>query len=654
MIVLLLVGFLGGLVTGISPCILPVLPVIFASGAASGLDDVAGGADDDVAGGADDEVPSAGAPAAGDTAATAVPTAPRVPATMAADRLPVTVGGGGAVPDRPGGDRGGPVAVPGHAEPDPATASRERMAATRRRRRPFAVVGGLVLSFSLATLAGTWLLGALGLPYGLLRWVGIVAVALLGVGLLVPQVGDLLERPFARITAGNEVREGGGFVLGVSLGLVFVPCAGPVLATITAVGGSHHVGWPAVLLTVAFAVGVAIPLLAFAIAGRFLGTRMRTVRTHAATARKVIGAILLVTAVILALGLTDGVQRAVPGYTNALQNHIEGNPSVSRALRQVQGEATAGALSDCSPSSPVLQRCGTAPAFAGISRWLQTPGDRPLTRSGLEGRVVLVDFWTYSCINCQRSLPHVEAWNAAYAAAGLTVVGVHTPEFAFEHDVGNITRAAAQLGVHYPIAVDNSYATWDNYQNSYWPAEYLIDATGTVRHVDFGEGQYAQTESFIRQLLHSARPGLALPPRTDVPDRTPQQQSTPESYLGYHYSEANLYEESVTPDAMVAYQAPGSLPQDTFAFGGRWDIGSEGAVAGTAATLSLHYRAQDVYLVLGGTGTVTVSVDGAPTRTVAVTGEPRLYQLVGPGPYGGGTLTLTVSPGVAAYDFTFG
>ena len=646
MIVLLLVGFLGGLVTGISPCILPVLPVIFASGAASGLDAVARGGDD--------EVTSSGDTAASDSAATADPTAQRVPATMVVDRLPVTVTvGGGMGSDRPGGDPGGRVAVPGRAESDPA-ASRDRLAATRRRRRPFAVVGGLVLSFSLATLAGTWLLGALGLPFGLLRWVGIVAVALLGVGLLVPQVGELLERPFARLTAGNEVREGGGFVLGVSLGLVFVPCAGPVLATISAVGGSHHVGWSAVLLSMAFAVGVAIPLLAFAIAGQFLGTRMRTLRTHAATARTVIGAVLLVTAVVLALGLTDGVQRAVPGYTNALQNRIEGSPSVSRALRQVQGEATAGALSDCSPSSPVLQRCGSAPAFAGISRWLQTPGDRPLTVSGLKGRVVLVDFWTYSCINCQRSLPHVEAWNANYAAAGLTVVGVHTPEFAFEHDVGNITRAAAQLGVHYPIAVDNSYATWDNYQNSYWPADYLIDATGTVRHVDFGEGQYAQTESFIRELLHSARPGITLPPRTDVPDRTPQQQSTPESYLGYHYSEANLYEESVTPDAMVAYQAPGSLPQDTFAFGGRWDIGSEGAVAGGAATLALHYQAQDVYLVLGGTGTVAVSVDGTPTRTVVVAGEPRLYQLVGPGPNSRGTLTLDVTPGIQAYDFTFG
>jgi cytochrome c biogenesis protein CcdA/thiol-disulfide isomerase/thioredoxin len=516
------------------------------------------------------------------------------------------------------------------------------------------VVAGLVLSFSLATLAGTWLLGALGLPDGLLRWIGIVAIGVLGAGLLVPRFGELLERPFRRLTAGGEVREGGGFVLGVSLGLVFVPCAGPVLATITAVGSSHHVGWSAVVLTAAFAVGVAIPLLAFAVAGRYLAGHLRAVRSRAAAVRRVIGAVLLVTAVVLGLGLTDGVQRAVPGYTNALQSRLEGSPSVSQDLKRVQGEATTGALADCTPSSPVLQHCGAAPSFAGISAWLNTPGHRPLTIAGLRGRVVLVDFWTYSCINCQRSLPHVEAWNAAYASDGLTVVGVHTPEFAFEHDVGNITRAAAQLGVHYPIAVDNDYDTWNNYENSYWPAEYLIDATGTVRHVDYGEGGYSQTETFIRQLLTAADPRVVLPPRTDVPDRTPQVHTTPESYLGYHYSEPNLYEESVAPDVMTTYTAPGSLPQDTFAFGGRWDIGSEAAVAGTGATLSLHFQAQDVYLVLGGTGTLDVSVDGVPTHTVTVSGVPRLYQLVGPGPYRRGTLTLAASPGIQAYDFTFG
>ena len=617
--VLLVVGFLGGLVTGISPCILPVLPVIFASGAASGLDD---------------PVP----PESGE-----VPETAAVPSRVA-------VGGGGAgAPAADGVPDAGNVAAA-----EIPSGLRSHRAADRRRRRPFAVVTGLVLSFSVTVLAGSWLLSALGLPAGLLRWAGITVLALLGLGLLVPSVGDQLERPFTRVTAGRAMTEGGGFVLGLSLGLVFVPCAGPVLAAVAEVGARHHIGWSAVFLTAAFAVGVAIPLLVFALAGRHLATRMPSVRNRAATVRRAVGAVLVATALVLALGLTDGLQRAVPGYTGALQNRIEGSASAKQALGGVTGQAGGGALATCTPASPVLQQCGPAPPFGGIARWLQTPDHRPLTVAGLRGRVVLVDFWTYSCINCQRSLPHVEAWNAAYAKVGLSVVGVHTPEFAFEHAVGNVTRAAAQLGVHYPIAVDNDYTTWNNYQNAYWPAEYLVDASGTVRHVDDGEGQYGQTETFIRQLLVAADPTVVLPPRTDVPDRTPQVRTTPESYLGYHYAEPDLADESVTPDAMTPYLPPAALPPDTFAFGGQWDVGSEGAAAGKGATLTLRYEAEDVYLVLGGSGEVRVTVDGAPARTVAVSGEPRLYPLVGPGAYRRATLQLAVSPGVEAYDFTFG
>jgi thiol-disulfide isomerase/thioredoxin len=443
-------------------------------------------------------------------------------------------------------------------------------------------------------------------------------------------------------------------VLGLSLGLVFVPCAGPVLATITAVGSDHHIGWSAVLLTAAFAVGVAIPLLLFALAGQYLALHMRSVRSHAATARRVIGAVLMVTALVLAFNLTDGIQRAIPGYADSLAKHLESNPSADRALDGVRGISGGGSLSNCTDGSPVLQECGRAPNFTGITAWLNTPDGRALTIAGLKGRVVLVDFWTYSCINCQRSLPHVEAWNAAYARDGLTVVGVHTPEFAFEHVVSNVRQSAAQLGVHYPVAIDDNYGTWNAYQNNYWPAEYLIDASGHVRHVDFGEGEYSQTETFIRQLLVAAHPTVSLPPRTDVPDRTPQYQITPESYLGYQYNEPYLDGEAVQQDTMADYSPPTDLAQNTFAFGGQWNVGSEGAVAGSGATLSLRFQAEDVYLVLGGSGTVKVAVNGRPTRTVVVRGVPTLHTLVGPGDYQEGLLTLTMSPGVTAYDFTFG
>jgi thiol-disulfide isomerase/thioredoxin len=352
--------------------------------------------------------------------------------------------------------------------------------------------------------------------------------------------------------------------------------------------------------------------------------------------------------------VTDGLQRAVPGYTNALQSHIESNASATDALGRVTGNVVSGALANCTPESPVLQQCGKAPALVGISHWLNTPGDRPLSLAGLRGRVVLVDFWTYSCINCQRTLPHVEAWNRAYAADGLTVIGVHTPEFAFEHVTSNVAQAASQLGVRYPIAQDNDYATWNAYKNNYWPAEYLIDATGTIRHVDFGEGGYGQTESFIRHLLVAADPRVQLPPPTDVADLTPNEATTPESYLGYSHGTPNLAGQTVVEDQMAPYQAPSPVPADEYAYGGNWSIGSEASTAGTGATLDLSFQAKDVYLVLGGTGTIKVSVNGKPTKTVTVGGEPKLYQLVGSSSSEQALLSLAVSPGVQAYDFTFG
>ncbi len=477
--------------------------------------------------------------------------------------------------------------------------------------------------------------------------------ASVGLGLIVPVIGDALERPFAKMVGGRVHSGGGGFVLGLSLGLVFVPCAGPVLAAITVVSANHRFGFGALLLTAAFAVGIVVPLLMFALLGQRLAGRMHLVRSQAAAVRKVIGAVLILTALAIGLNLTDGLQRALPGYTNTLQNQIETNASARQALGSVTGNNVGGALASCVDASPTLQQCGTAPRISGISQWLNTPGAKPLSISGLRGKVVLIDFWTYSCINCQRTLPHLESWNRSYAKDGLTIVGVHTPEFAFEHVVSNVSQAAEQLGVTYPIAIDNQYTTWNAYQNSYWPAEYLVDATGHVRHVDFGEGQYSQTETFIRQLLVSANPKVVLPKATDVADTTPTEPTTPESYLGYQHLE-NLVGETVQENRMAMYQAPSVIPQDEYAYGGQWSIGSESSTAGPGATLSFNFQAKDVYLVLGGTGRIRVSVDGMQTRTVVISGEPKLYQLVGSPSLQQALLSLGVSPGVQAYDFTFG
>jgi thiol-disulfide isomerase/thioredoxin len=297
-----------------------------------------------------------------------------------------------------------------------------------------------------------------------------------------------------------------------------------------------------------------------------------------------------------------------------------------------------------------------APNFTDVTTWLNTPQDKPLTMKGLRGKVVLVDFWTYSCINCQRSLPHVEAWYKRYAAYGLEIVGVHTPEFAFEHVISNVKSQAQALGVKYPIAVDNNYGTWNAYDNEYWPAEYLIDAHGVVRHVDFGEGNYALTETLIRKLLVAAHPGVKLPPPTSVPNLTPFVETSPESYIGYQYGLEYMDTDSEPAENVATeFQFPKVLSSTTWALSGVWNEHAEEATSIKDSKLEINYIAQDVYLVMGGTGTVKVSVgDGTAQTTIRVSGVPRLYTLFHAKSSSTGNMVLKFSPGVQAFDFTFG
>lgn len=603
---LLLVAFLGGLITGISPCIVPVIPVVVAGGSSA-----------------------------------------------------------------------------------------------TSRRRPFLIIGGLVLSFSLTVLFAQTVLNFLHLPLDFLFWLGVAMLGAIAVGLMIPRIGELLERPFARLGSSRYASEGGGFLLGLSLGPVFIPCAGPVLTAITVAGTHSRVGGSAFLVTLFYAIGITLPLLVLAIVAQRATTSWTGLRKRLPIVRQVAGVVLGIATLAIAFNWLGAVQRDVPGYTTALEDHIESTNSACTALRQLSGEhqnqfaaanarlegkkatcsvtdtgnsqsghlaagtstttSTTSSGSTTSPPKPAvfmanktnLPNLGHAPDFTGITAWFNTPGDQPLSLSQLRGKVVLVDFWTYSCINCQRALPHVEGWYNDYKGDGFVVVGVSAPEFAFEHVVSNVKSAASSLGIDYPVAVDDNLATWDAYNNEYWPADYLIDPTGIVRAYNFGEGGYSTMESNIRMLL--AANGVSdLPPRTDVPDRTPTDQSiTPESYVGYQRLD-NEVGTSVVPDKATVYQPPRSIPSNSLAFGGTWTVHSEEATAGPNATLGLQFSADDVYLVMSGQGTVGVSLNGQPLTTVHVGGFPKLYTLYSHPSATSGELTLRVSPGVEAYDFTFG
>ena len=514
--------------------------------------------------------------------------------------------------------------------------------------RSLAVIGGLVLSFSIIVLAGSEILSLLHLPQDALRDAGIALLAVVGLGYLIPPLGRLLERPFARVRTRQPSGRTGGFLLGLAIGVVYVPCAGPVLAALAVVGATHRVGLTAVILTAAFAVGTAVPLLAVALAGGQLTSRIGAIRRKAPQLRLIGGVVLVIMAVVISTNALAGLQRDVPGYADALQ----GSAKVRDQLNALTGVKHT-TLSSCNSSATTLVNCGPAPNFTGITAWLNTPGGKPLSLSELRGKVVLVDFWTYSCINCQRTLPHVETWYKDYAKDGFVVVSVHTPEFAFEHVVSNVRAQAAALGVRYPVAVDDNYATWNAYDNEYWPADYLIDAQGNVRSVHFGEGGYSTTEQLIRQLLQAAHPTVSLPPPSDVPNLTPTGELSPETYVGYQRLQY-LDPDDAVEGSPAVYHFPATLPLGALGLAGTWTDNSEEATAGTGAEMELGFLAQDVYLVLSGKGTLDVSIDGHHTQTIDVSGVPRLYTLYQAGSATQGTLQLHASPGIEAYDFTFG
>ncbi len=517
--------------------------------------------------------------------------------------------------------------------------------ATGGRRRPYAIIAGLVASFTVFTLTATALLSALGLPQDALRNAAIVLLFLLAASLLVPRIGLLIEAPFARLSRwhfGGDL--GGGFLLGASLGLVFVPCAGPVLATVTVLAAQHRIGFYAVFLTLFYALGAGLVLLLVALGGQRVTKRLRAGRRWF---RPALGAVMAGAALAIVFNLDQTLQTRLGSYTNALQRHTEQSSSAASRLAQLRGGGPPKPKT-AQEQSVGLPDYGTAPDFRGITAWLNTPSNRPLTIAGLRNKVVLVDFWTYSCINCLRTLPHLRAWYAAYHRQGLQIVGVHTPEFAFEHVLSNVRSATQRLDVSWPVALDNNYSTWTAYSNQYWPAEYLVDKTGRIRSVHFGEGDYAKTDAAIRTLL-----GIKRSP-TAVLDTTPTEATTPETYLGpdrldrTHYAGSRLVTGKPAQFTLAA-----KVPQDSISYGGQWTLSGQTALAGKDARLELNFHASDVYIVLGGKGRVTTLLDGKPLGSIDVTSN-RLYTVFSARVERSGLLELRFSPGVQAFSFTFG
>ena len=442
----LLLGLLGGLVTGISPCILPVLPVLFL-GAAGGKE-----------------------------------TANAATASSSGNTNTVN----------PGLFRVAPGVSLGKGDSTPAVSARKTSDDSPSvARRPLLIVAGLVTSFMLITVAGSALLSLLHLPQTAIRWVGIVLLAAVGVGMIVPKVMEILERPFARI-APRTAGDGAGFGLGLVLGAAFVPCAGPVLTSVIVASNNGQFTWRIVGLAISFAVGVSIPLLTVALAGSgvaaSLKARQRPLRIAA-------GVAMIALAIGIATDAPAALQRIIPDYTASLQAGDDEACETGACDPEQEVEAR-GDFAQCARGTG--KDCGTLPTLTS-TEWMNALGQPT-------GTVTLVDFWSSSCTNCQREIPELERIYEKYKDYGLVVIGVHSPQQAYEREPSVVSDAVARLGITYPVALDPELADFQTYGASAWPTHYIAGADGQL--VAVGRGTKGVEEQ-IRTLLAEA--GASLP-----------------------------------------------------------------------------------------------------------------------------------------------
>lgn len=532
------------------------------------------------------------------------------------------------------------------------------------RRSGLPLLAGMAATFAavstLAVVGGSWVVHAS--EWG--RWLALGILSLFAVSLLFPSIAEWISRPFTRLGGTlhqSQPQERGGlqsFILGAATGLLWAPCAGPILGLILAGAALRGASLGASVLLLAYALGAATSLSVVLFAGNRVFQGLRRYLGLDAWVRRIIGSVVLLGVLAIALGWDRGA------LTRLSRVHTEATEQ--RLIQWLHPETSESA-------SPA----GLSWDLNGAVGWINSP---PLTREALHGKVILVDFWTYSCINCLRSLPYIEAWSKKYQNTGLVVIGVHTPEFAFEKDPANVQHAVRELGITYPVAIDSNYAIWNAFENQYWPAHYFIDGSGNVRHTHFGEGEYEDSEHVIQDLLREN--GAADVPSgtvqihadgTEAPSLTQAVQS-PETYIGYNRAENQVSIPYVKRDLPETYSLPSSLVLNQWSLVGRWKVQSENAqLVKTPGKIVFHFHARDLHLVLG------PGPDGKPVSFIVrldghslgkdhgadtdesgrgIIKEQRLYQLIRQGATEGIQDQIFeiefLTPGVQAFAFTFG
>ncbi len=548
--------------------------------------------------------------------------------------------------------------------------------------RPFRKAGlPLLLSMAVtfagvATIAvagGSWLVRAN--QYG--RIAALVIFALLGLSLLVPALADQLSRPLVQLgnrltqtpSSGSHSGIWQSLLLGVATGLLWAPCAGPILGLILTgaalQGASAHTS----LLLLAYAAGAATSLAVALLAGGRVFAAMKRSLGAEEWIRRALGVAVLIGVIAVAFGLDRGIlTRLSLASTSGVEQKLldRFHPKITfppQTLTVTDAGVSAG-------PEVILDN------LSGATAWINSP---PLTAEQLKGKVVLIDFWTYSCINCLRTLPYIRAWAEKYKDSGLVVIGVHTPEFPFEKDLANVQKAVRELGITYPVALDNSYVIWSAFNNEYWPTHYFIDVNGKVRYQHFGEGEYAQSEQWIQDLLKERAgqqplPGGIVNVHAQGTEAAPDMDDvlSPETYVGYERAQHFASPGGLKHDAPRAYSSPGNPGVNDWGFSGQWiDHDQSAILASSTGGILYHFHARDLHLVLGPTEDgkpvhFRVTIDGrAPGENHGVdtdeqghgvVTEHRLYQLVRQkGAIKDQVFEIEFSePGVQAFAFTFG
>lgn len=511
------------------------------------------------------------------------------------------------------------------------------------RRRPLGIITGFITAFTVFALLSRQILAWLSLDPNLIRTLALGLLVLFGITLLSKKLSDkLLATTQSLANLGQRLtsrwNQSAGFLSGVGIGmligLIWTPCAGPIMAAAIVEIIQAQTNWEAALTVIMFALGAGIPMLLIALAGRKIMNRLEFVKKHSYAFRRGLGVIIIGMAALIYSGADVKLLAA-----------SDDGASTLAAQKLTLG----------------LDHPYPAPDIAPTKDWINSS---PLSLADLRGKVVLIDFWTYSCVNCVRTLPYITKWDEKYRNDGLVIIGVHSPEFEFEKKIDNVRKAVAQFGIHYPVVLDNNLRTWSNFKNQYWPAHYLIDKNGRVVYTHFGEGDYDATENNIRRLLGLGKGTLVQGEKVGFSFA-----ETPETYLGYTRAQSFASVEPVTRGEPMPYSFPSDLRRHDWALSGNWEIDRENVTSKQEnAALRLHFIARKVFLVLGSEDGKTIHVHvflnkkppgnlaGADIKDGVLTiDRERLYELIDQGAVKEGLLELHADePGLQAYAFTFG